>query len=171
MSPRSSIILLDTMVVAGWFAVSRPIQEHIDAWETALQNLMSHAPESTLQVPTSVCFELMCWNEPWRNKIVNENLTIFRYHSYSITSDILEIASKYSIESRVSFYDGTKHKVKSFDPITAAYCIKFGHGLITTNEKDFPESHFEVVDVEIVKLQQENRAIKREDLYLLKPRV
>ncbi len=54
------------------------------------------------------------------------------------------------------------------DPLIAAYCIKSNHYLLTTNQQDFPESHFSVVGTEILILSGKNGKY-RSIIYLLKP--
>ncbi|MPN40374.1 hypothetical protein SDC9_187910 [bioreactor metagenome] len=55
------------------------------------------------------------------------------------------------------------------DPIIAAYSLLGKHYLLTTNQKDFPESHFSVIETRVLVLS--GKAGKhRQIVFLLKPK-
>lgn len=167
------ICLLDTMVVAGLFAIKKKenIDQHKTEWNRAIISLSSKIGSKCLfRVPTPVCYELMCWCVEWRDIIIKKKSSIFHFSTYDIDNEILNSASKYSIESQIDFYDESCHKVKSLDPLVAAYSLKYGYYLLTENQKDFPDSHFNIIGVETLVLNQKKGSGRR-FLYLLQPKV
>ena len=175
MPSSNNLVLLDTMVVGGLFAISKintiAENQNRDSWDNGIRNLlnMSGFTESSLVVPTSVCYELMSMNAEWKKYILDKTDKIFSYAKYPITNNILQTAAEYSFKSRVVFFDGKTHKIKSFDPITAAYSIWFNYPIITENQEDFAESHFQIVAVEPIILNG-NIGKYRRLLSLLKPK-
>lgn len=161
------------MVVAGVFSITKKhdkIEQHKAEWKRAIGSLVSKlSGPYLLRVPTPVCFELMCWNKEWRDFILNGSSPVFRFATNYISNEILLIASKYSIESKITFFDNNSHKVKTMDPLIAAYGIQGGHYVLTENQQDFPETHFDVVTCEVLLLDQP-KGIERRILYLLKPK-
>lgn len=158
------------MVVAGLYAVTNPITQHIEEWKKAVQSLDSKIDEECLfRAPTPVCFELMCWNNEWKKKVLNGKLALFNYANYSIVNKVLLKAADYRIKAQASI-DGKTHKIKSLDPIIAAYAILYNHYLLTTNQEDYPESFFEVINCEVMKFRGKDGKYSRQVLYLLKPR-
>lgn len=175
MSDKYVTVLLDTMVVAGLFSVTRnrndKVLNNIKTWEELIEKAVAPiSGEHQFIVPTPVCYELMSWNKDWKDFVLEGNNPIFKYATYSISAKILQEAAKYSSESEVSYYDEKKHKIKGMDPIIAAYCLQQGHYLLTENHKDFPDSHFEVVSVSIGIFLQKKGKI-RKIIFLLKPKL
>lgn len=175
MPSNNNIILLDTMVVGGLFAISKinTVAENQNkySWDNGIRNLLNITGfiESSLIVPTSVCYELMSMNAEWKKYILDNTDKIFSYARYPITNSILQIAAEYSFKSRVVFSDGKTHKIKSFDPITAAYSICFNYPIITENQDDFAESHFQILAIKPIILNGGNGKYRRL-LSLLKPK-
>lgn len=169
------IVLLDSMVVAGVFALTKKgagIDERRNTYKEAITNIISYFEPNKclLRVPTPVCFELMCWNEEWKNFVLNSKLPMFYFAKHSITYDILQTASEFSINSNTCKYDESAHKIKSLDSIIAAYSILNRHFILTENQKDFPESHFNLISSKMMLLKQEKGYPPRTFLYLLEPR-
>ncbi len=168
------IILLDTPIVAASFAVSK-IGPHVERekqlWRQTVSKLAENiSPKCLIRVPTPACFELMAMNQDWYNFISNSSDDFFRFaHSY-ISSKIIAIAAQYAFSTNCTSYDGGKQKIKTMDPFIAAYVIHGNHYLITTNQQDFPESHFSVVDTAIMVLSGKT-APYRTIIYLLQPRM
>jgi len=183
MKSNENIIFLDSNVIAGIFAIgkdgqkSRKMEINYEEWGRAINVLINIEKSSStpqLRVPTPICYELMSWDKKWYD-IVNDpkNISYFYYSSFGIGNEYLRIASKYAYESQIRIgSDCQSAKMKTMDPLLAAYSIKFGFPILTENECDFPDSHFDVVGVEILKLigsdktQRKHRSI----LYLLKPK-
>jgi hypothetical protein len=117
----------------------------------------------------------MAWNLKWL-QIVNDkkNDSLFKYSSYDIKNDILKIGAKYAYESNIrTGSDGKSAKLKTMDPLLAAYSIKHKCCILTENECDFPDSHFDVIGVEVLKLIGSDKDLhkkQRSILYLLKPK-
>jgi len=175
-SRKPVVILLDTMVVAGMFAVTKQgggvewIEGRKKNWRTAVDNLTAKVGEGViLKVPTPVCYELMCWNEGWYKQVTSGRNPVFAYAKNNIHSKFLLMAARYSVECRVEYFDSTKYKVKTMDPLVAAYSMVFGYYLLTENQKDFPESHFSVVEIEPLVLKEKKGQV-RKVLYLLQPK-
>ncbi|MEK7079320.1 MAG: hypothetical protein AAB929_04585 [Patescibacteria group bacterium] len=174
MPSNPPIILLDSMVVAGVFALTKSgnnIDERKNTYKAVIIDLVSILGKSyLLSVPTPVCFELMCWNEIWKNFVLNSKSQLFFFAKHSITSDVLQTAAEFSIKSNTCRYDEKIHKIKSLDSIIAAYGISNGHYILTENQKGFPESHFELIGSRVMLLKQHEGYPPRTFLYLLKPR-
>ena len=157
------------MVVGGIFAISKPDtkpqRENKITWRNSINKLVDKARVDNPQfiVPTPVCFELMTMNQSWKNFILDNTSGVFRYAQYGISSSILKRAAEYSFTSRIKFSDNSSYKVKSFDPIIAAYSLEYGFPIITENQKDYCESHFSVGAVEPVIL---NAQINQERRYI-----
>jgi len=170
MPTNPSIILLDTNVVAGLFSITKKIEDHKIAWDNAINKIAKKVNDNYfLRVPTCVCYELMCWNKEWSNFVKTNPNNIFFYASNSIANNILRIAAEYSIKSEIKFYDEGTNKVKSFDPILAAYSLHFGYFILTENQSDFVEDYFSIVLTESVILSQKKGKL-RKFLYLLSPK-
>lgn len=156
MSVNRQIVLLDTMAVAGIIAASKHggewLSENKKRWSEAILSLSNKLGKTGCEflVPTSVCYELMTLNEEWKNLVLSESDSIFMYAKRAITNDILQLAAEYSYKSQTIESDDTKHKVKSFDPITAAYSLKYGYPIITENQKDFVEPYFSITEIKPV---------------------
>lgn len=156
MSANKQIILLDTMVVAGIFAVSKNggdwLSENKQQWSDAILSLSKSIKATGCEflVPTSVCYELMTMNKDWKKLVLSESDSVFRYAKRAISNEILQLAAEYSFNSCSVGSDDTKHKVKSFDPVTAAYSLKHGYPIITENQKDFTEPFFSITEIKPV---------------------
>jgi len=140
--PEDKVILLDTMVVGGLFALSKKgksIDENKKEWKNVVVKIIENIKNRKLVVPPSVCFELMCWNKEWHQLISSKSSSIFSYSDRPIRNEILQLAAMYSYECGSKFVDGdeSKPKLKSMDPITAAYCLKHKYYIITENIVDF----------------------------------
>lgn len=161
--PSDPIILLYTNIVAGFFAVSKSgphVKKEMQLWEEAIAALalkVSH--QCLIRVPTPVCYELMAMNKEWHDFISHSPSEIFRFAHYSIPNDVLKLAAEYSYSANCVYYDGDRQKMKTMDPLIAAYAIKGSHYLMTTNQQDFPESHFSVVDTKILTLSGKKRSV------------
>lgn len=171
--PSSPIILLDTPIVAGTFAVSK-IGPHVEAekqvWRKAIHALASIVSSTSLiRVPTPVCYELMSMNREWFDYIANSRSQVFRFASSSIPNAIWKKAAEYYFTAMSINTDGRGEKMKTMDPLIAAYSLTGGHYLLTTNQHDFPESHFSVAGTKILTLTGKNGKY-RTIIYLLKPR-
>lgn len=166
------IILLDTSIVAGCFAVSKTgnhVAEQKKLLQSAVIKLASMvSSKCMIRVPTPVCYELMAMNKEWYQFISKSKNATFRFATFSIPNDILMLAAEYSYSTSCNYFDGEKQKIKTMDPLIAAYAIKGNHHLLTTNQHDFPESHFSVVGTEILVLSGKNGRYRR-IIYLLKP--
>lgn len=162
------------MVVAGVFALTKKgddITERKNTYKAAIIDLVTAlGPSYLLRVPTPVCFELMCWNQVWKDFVLNSKSQLFFFAKHSITSEVLNAAAKFSIDSNTCKYDEKTHKIKSLDSIIAAYGIINGHYILTENQKDFPESHFELVESRMMLLKQQDGYPPRTFLYLLRPK-
>lgn len=171
--PSDPIILLDTPIVAGSFAVAKSgshVEPQKAIWKAAVSQLASKvSSRCMIRVPTPVCYELMAMNKEWHDFILKSPDDIFRFARYSIPSEVLVLAAKYSYTAQCIYYDGEKQKMKSLDPLIAAYALNGKHHLMTTNQQDFPESHFAVVDTEVLTLPGKNGTY-RSMVYLLKPK-
>jgi hypothetical protein len=169
-------IMLDTMVVAGIFALTKKgpgVEENKKEWKRAVIKFTSDISNKKIVVPPSVCFELMCWNKEWYEMVsVNpNNYSIFSYSSEPIKNEIMKVAAEfaYSCGENYGEKDDGKYKLKSMDPVTAAYSLKHNHYILTENEKDFPEKCFHIVSTEKLILSGKDRKKYRRFLYLLEP--
>jgi hypothetical protein len=167
------IILLDTPIVAGSFAVSK-IGPHVPAEKTIWRNAIvtiakSVSPTCMIRVPTPVCYELMSMNKDWFKFIQQSSSAVFRFSTYSIPKLIWQKAAEYYYTAMCVNPDGKGEKMKTMDPLIAAYSLTGGHYLLTTNQQDFPESHFSVEKTEVLTLTGKNGKY-RTILYLLKPK-
>lgn len=178
-------ILLDSNVVAGIVAtgeegnIKKRFEANLEEWRRAIKTLADKVCPTAYEkmiVSTPICYELMAWNEKWF-KLVNgkEYNPLFTYAQYSITNDILKLGSKYAYESSIRTGSENKSsKIKTMDPLLAAYSIKHNCYILTENECDFPESHFDVVGIELLKLIVSKNNFKKKQrsiLYLLKPKL
>lgn len=174
MPTNQPIVLLDSMVVAGIYALTKKgadFDERRNTYKSTVTELIELIDgKSLVRVPTPVCFELMCWNKEWRNFVLNSNIPLFYFAKHSITSDILCAASLFSIESNICRYDEKVHKIKSLDAIIAAYSLVNKYFILTENQSDFPESHFQLVGTRMMLLKQRDEGTRRVFLHLLKPR-
>lgn len=174
--PSNSKVLLDTMVVAGLFAVTKNKDKYAQSnkteWERVIASLFKKCglTDCRLSIPNSVCYELMSMNQGWFNFISENSDDLFRFSRTHINNDVLAFAAKYSFESQTQNEDGKFDKVKGLDPITAAYSIMYDYYLITENLKDFPDSYFEVIALESAILDGQ-KGRYRKILALLKPRL
>jgi len=171
-------ILLDTMVVAGIFALTKKgdsTERNKREWKRAVSKLREGIEYQGITVSPSVCFELMCWNKDWFEFVAtnSKKIPLFNYSNEPIKNDILQIAAKYSYKCGEN-YSGCaaddNFKLKSMDPITAAYSIKHNHYILTENQRDFPESYFQLVAVEQLILFAKNDKKYRRFLCLIKPK-
>lgn len=183
MTSSENIVLLDSNVIAGVLAVgkdgnkSKKMEANFAEWGRAIEQLIGKVDSKLpvqLKVPTPICYELMAWDKKWFD-IVNDPkyVSYFYYSSFSIGNEYLRIGAKYAYESQIrTGSDGQSAKLKTMDPLLAAYSIKFGYPILTENECDFPDSHFEVLGMELLKLIGSDKSPKmnRSILYLLKPR-
>lgn len=183
MSSNENIVLLDSNVIAGVLAVgkdgstSKKTESNLAEWGRAINELVSKIDSTLpiqLKVPTPICYELMAWDKKWFD-IVNDPkyVSYFYYASYHLKNEFLRIGAKYAYESQIrTGSDGQSAKLKTMDPLLAAYSIKFGYPILTENECDFPDSHFEVVGMELIKLVGSDKSPRkhRSVLYLLKPK-
>jgi len=173
--PSKPEALLDTMVVAGLFAVTKTKDKYIQSdkaeWKRAIESLFTKSgiTEFRLSIPISVCYELMSINRGWFDFISQNSDELFRFSRTRIDNEVLAYAAKYSFEGQTQNDDGKYDKVKGFDPITAAYSLMYGYYIITENLKDFPDSHFEVIALEPTILNGQ-KGKYRKILALLKPR-
>lgn len=180
----NNTIFLDSNVVAGAISVGRDgsssqkTENNLKEWGRAIKELANKVSTTyyeKLIVPTPICYELMAWNSKWL-QIVNDkkNDSLFKYSSYDIKNDILKIGAKYAYESNIrTGSDGKSAKLKTMDPLLAAYSIKHKCCILTENECDFPDSHFDVIGVEVLKLIGSDKDLhkkQRSILYLLKPK-
>jgi hypothetical protein len=71
--PSDPIILLDTSIVAGTFAVSKKgghVEEQKKLLQSAVLKLASLiSTKCMIRVPTPVCYELMAMNREWHEFI------------------------------------------------------------------------------------------------------
>lgn len=168
-------VLLDTVVVAGLFAISKSgkyVDSNRSSWSTAITTLLARAKISRpkLQIPVSVCFELKCWSRTWYDFVNSTSHPAFKYSNTHIINTILDEAAKFAIACRMPTEDEKTAKLKTFDPITAAYCLMFNFCLITENQQDFPESHFRVIGSEsVVLFSRDGDRQNRRTIYLLTP--
>ena len=179
-------ILLDSNVIAGVIAfgkdgnVSKKSEINSNEWIRSISKLtalINKDPDNTrLIVPTPICYELMAWSEKWF-KIVTEAKEYqhyFAYSSYDITNKFIKTAARYAYESQIrKGSDNENNKIKTMDPLLAAYSIKFNYPIITLNKCDFPNSHFEVIGIDLLNLISSNDLLNRRHrsiLYLLKPK-
>lgn len=167
------IILLDTTIVAGTFAISKK-GSHVDSekelWRTAVLELARGiSPSCLMRVPTPVCYELMSINSAWHSFVSESKLKLFKYASYSISSAHVLFAAEYAYSANCVYHDGSNQKMKTMDPLIAAYAIKGNHYLLTTNQQDFPEKYFFVEDTRLMVLSGKSGKY-RQMVYLLKPK-
>lgn len=163
------------MVVGGLFAISKPKTKSEDQnkseWRRAIDSLKKKSgfEDARFTVPTPVCYELMCLNKEWKDMISSNKENLFPFADWPISNKILKKAAEFSVESKVEFTNKESYKSKSLDPIIAAYSITNQYSIITENQKDYPESHFQVVAIEPVILNGQKGQI-RKILLLLKPK-
>lgn len=167
-----SVILLDTPIVAGVFAVAKSgphVSQDKKLFMFAIRQLSSLVGENFLvRVPTPVCYELMSMNNVWYQFIDKSTNPVFSWAHSQIENEILLIAARYSFSANCNSYDGDRQKMKTMDPLIAAFCIKNDHYLLTTNQQDFPESHFSYVGSQVL-VRSGRAGSYRSVLYLLKP--
>lgn len=171
MDSKLQLVLLDTMIVAGLFALSKKgihVKQQRAMWVGAVFSILPR--ECAYLVPTSVCYELMSWNKEWHAFILGMSDTVvFKAVNDDIPANILHLAASYSAENEIVYFDDKKYKVKSLDPITAAYAMVNRCFILTENEKDFPESYFSVRSSQLILLPQK-QGVKRRIIYLLEPK-
>ncbi len=174
-------IFLDSNVVAGIIAVGRDgnssqkVNENLIEWGRCVKTLadiISPTAHNNLIVPTPICYELMAWNKKWFDIVNNDQQyrNIFKYSNRDILNCILKTGAKYAYESAIRIGGD---KLYTMDPLLAAYSIKHGCCILTENEHDFPDSHFDVIGFELLKLISSKNNIckkQRSILYLLKPK-
>lgn len=177
----NKIVLLDSNVVAGIVAVgrdgngSRRHTLNASEWEKSINNLVSNIDKDLtlikLKVPTPICYELMAWSKKWFDLVSGSSYgSYFDYSSCNINNKFIKIAARYAYESRISSgSDDKSAKLKTMDPLLAAYSIMFNYPILTENECDFPNSHFEVLGISLLNLSGSNKQY-RNVLYLLKPK-
>ncbi|PIV07576.1 hypothetical protein CO009_00415 [Candidatus Shapirobacteria bacterium CG_4_8_14_3_um_filter_35_11] len=170
--PENKIILLDTMIVGGLFALNKKgnkIEENKTEWKRAVIKIVNIFENKRLLAPPSVCFELMCWDKNWHKFVTEKSRSVFNYSSEPISNETLQIASKFAYTCGESFGETNeiKYKLKSMDPITAAYAINHKYYILTENEKYFPESFFKIVSIEKLILFGKDGKKYRRFLYLL----
>lgn len=178
-------VFLDSNVVAGAIAVgkdgvsSQKTEENLKEWGKAIKELTSRlSPDSykKLVVPTPICYELMAWNSKWSQIVIDAKYdSLFKYSNCDIKNDILKIRARYAYESKIKTgSDNQSAKLKTMDPLLAAYSIKHKCCILTENECDFPDSHFDVIGVEVLKLIGSDKDLQKRQrsiLYLLKPKI
>lgn len=166
------IVLLDTNIVAGLFSVSKlgPHVEHEKKiWRDAVRSLILTVSSKCLaRVPTPVCYELMSINKRWYSFITTSKENLFQFSAGGINNDVLMKAAEYSLQTFCVSPDGKEQKIKTMDPLIAAYSLIAGHYILTLNQQDFPESHFTVAGTKVITLSGKT-AKYRVILYLLKP--
>ena len=174
-SDRPSI-LLDTMIVAGIYAAAKVGDaENLLAsqteWRRIVKSLIEKAELKNIKlvIPRPVFYELMSMNKTWYDYVIErEKNPIFNTSTETISDEILKRASLYAHECRAQFGqdDG---KLKSYDPLIAAYAAEAHGYVITENQKDFSESHFQVVAIDTAILK--GKDVKgRRIIFLLKSR-
>lgn len=166
------ILLLDTTIVAGLFANTKHTVSVADrnTWEAAVSHLAAVvSTDCLIRVPTPVCYELMCMNHEWKEFVTQSPDPIFRFAKYSITADTLQRAAEYHLAAVPANTLGKPEKKKTMDSLIAAYALQGGHYLLTANEKDFPPTHFEVIETKTLTLSATNRIKHRKTICLLKP--
>jgi predicted nucleic acid-binding protein len=169
----SLIVLLDTNIVAALFAVSKTgghVEPEKQLWRSAVLELTQLvSAECLIRVPTPVCYELMAMNQAWFNYVNTSQDEVFRFSHNAISEKIWKEASKYYFTAKCFNSDGKEEKIRTMDPIIAAYSLLGKHYLLTTNQKDFPESHFSVIETRVLVLS--GKAGKhRQIVFLLKPK-
>ena len=122
-------IMLDTMVVAGIFALTKTghgVEENKKEWKRAVVKLAKNVDNNVVRIvaPPSVCFELMCWNKDW-HKMVSEypnRYPLFSYSNEPIKNEDLKIAAKFAHSCGASYGEtgDAKYKLKSLDPSISA---------------------------------------------------
>ncbi len=160
------------MVVAALYAVSKTgsyVEKEKRLWQEAVMSLVSNiSPECLIKVPTPVCYELMAMNQSWYDHVTRYPKPLFSPASEAIPNTVIKKAAHYSFETNCNSFDGEKQKMKTMDPLIAAYSLLGGYYILTMNQHDFPESHFTVRNLQILSLQGKNGKY-RSILYLLKP--
>lgn len=102
------------------------------------------------------------YNKEWFDLVHNSGKKIFNRAKDNIPNNILSIAAEYTYKAKCQFVDGEKSKLKSLDPIHAAYCIESNGYLITENQHDFPDPFFTVIALKpIVTIGKEGRKHRR----------
>lgn len=177
----NKIVLLDSNVVAGIVALGRngnqseKHKSNASEWEKSINNLLSNLNKDPtqikLKVPTPICYELMAWDKKWFDLINSSKYkSYFNYSSYNISNKFIKIAARYAYESRINTgSDDKSAKIKTMDPLLASYSIMFNYPILTENECDFPNSHFEVIGIDLLNLTGNNKKY-RSILYLLQPK-
>ena len=167
------IVIFDTMIVAAVFAVSKKgshVENEKQIWRKAVKEIVTTvSPTLQARVPTPVCYELMAMNKEWYSHITESQLPFFRFCKTEIPNSILRVAAQYAVETNCTSTDGEKQKMKTMDPLIAAYAITDKMYILTTNQHDYPETHFSVSEVKVLSLIGKNGPY-RTVLYLLKPK-
>ena len=116
----------------------------------------------------------MAWNKEWFKIVTGDEYKIlFTYSSYGLANKFIKVAARYAFESQIrTGSNNDSAKLKTMDPLLAAYSIIFNCPILTENECDFPNSHFDVVGINLLNLISSNDSNKkhRSILYLLKPK-
>lgn len=175
MPPNVAYILLDTMIVLGVYALPKPGQTQLPdekEWRTALNNILQKIPAVSLYkltIPTPVCYELLCHGPGWSNYILQNEDEMFRFAKADIKNNILQKAAKYTLDVDPINPDGHDGKMRTMDPLIAAYALQFDYYLLTENQQDYPEPYFSVIATEPLVLKNKSGKHYRRLLHLLKP--
>lgn len=163
-------VLLDADISAG--VLSEKVynrQSKADFWMEAVKELVVGLDNVSFIISTPTFYELAAKDVDMNKAIEDlresdgEGFAIFRYINYSVTPDVLMLASKYRVVCKKYNFQG----VSFCDSIMAAYCLKHGHDLITCNSKDFPPCIFD--EQKIVTAPLPRRESRRKVVYLLSP--
>ncbi len=166
------LVLLDTTVAAGVVSYLNPNgnsnpSDKSENWKNCVRKLVEGVSGASIAIPTPVFYELASKDkkiyealENIKNQRTPSNL--FRYCNHSITSQVLSAASKLRMLSGIG---GSQ----MIDSILAAYCLVFGHLIITPNQKDFPQRFFDVKAMCLAPMPT-NKS-ERTVLFLLEPKL
>lgn len=175
MLSNTAYVLLDTMVVLGFYGSRTSSfqggKSDADKWQKTIETLLGRLNVSNFRitVPTPVCYELTCHGSAWKDFFPQEP-DIFRYAEAYISHDILKRAAEYSLSIHPMKADGKEGKVKTMDPIIAAYSLDLKYYLLTENQQDYPEPYFSLVATEAVVLTDKTGNKYRRLIHLLKPK-
>lgn len=163
------------MIVLGMFALPGPGRAQLPdekKWQAAFRNILQRIPITSpyeLVISTPVCYELLCHGPDWKKSILDNQNDMFRFAKADIKNKILQKAAQYTLDVDPVNPDGRDGKMKTLDPMIAAYALEFGYYLLTKNQQDYPDPYFSIVATEPLVLKNKNGRQYRRMLHLLRP--
>jgi len=172
------IVLLDTGIVGGILSETDGTSSK---WTSLVKEMISSVEHGVYAVPTPVWYEIAQWHstsfESVQSKISSGCPGIFEYAGYAIANSILMDAAWYKCHVRPKQNNPDTQgagkakdniNISMVDALIAAYCLRFGHYVLTLNIKDFPEKFFEIICIENAPSTTD---YQRDFIALLKPKL